>query len=68
MLIPLSREPAILAYHLGELTVSAKPGKLRRQLFQFYHLGKHLMKPSDYYEILLCKILYFVGDTGLLED
>jgi hypothetical protein len=32
-LIPLSREPAVLAYHLGELTVSANPGMLRRLLF-----------------------------------
>jgi hypothetical protein len=31
-LIPLSREPAVLAYHLRELTVSANPGKLRRHL------------------------------------
>jgi hypothetical protein len=31
-LIPLSREPVVLIYHLGELTVSANPGKLRRQL------------------------------------
>jgi hypothetical protein len=31
-LIPLSSEPVILVYHLGELTVSARPGKLRRQL------------------------------------
>jgi hypothetical protein len=31
-LILLSREPAVLAYHLGELTVSAYPGNLRRQL------------------------------------
>jgi hypothetical protein len=30
-LILLSSEPAVLAYHLGELTVSANPGKLRRQ-------------------------------------
>jgi hypothetical protein len=31
-LIPLSRDPAVLAYHLGELTVSAYPTMLRRQL------------------------------------
>jgi hypothetical protein len=30
-LIILSREPAVLAYHPGKLTVSANPGKLRRQ-------------------------------------
>jgi hypothetical protein len=29
-MIILSREPAVLAYHPGELTVSANPGKLRR--------------------------------------
>jgi hypothetical protein len=29
-LIPVSRKPAVLAYHLGELTLSANPGKLRR--------------------------------------
>jgi hypothetical protein len=32
-LILLSREPAVLGYHLGELTVSVNSGKLRRQLF-----------------------------------
>jgi hypothetical protein len=32
-LIPLRRKPAVLAYHLGELMVSANPGKLRRKLF-----------------------------------
>jgi hypothetical protein len=32
-LILLSREPAVLAYHLGELTVSANLGMLRRQLW-----------------------------------
>jgi hypothetical protein len=26
----------------------------------FRHLGKHFMKPSDYHDILLCMILYFV--------
>jgi hypothetical protein len=33
MLIPLERKPAVLAYHLGELTVSANTGKLKRQVF-----------------------------------
>jgi hypothetical protein len=33
-LIPLSREPAVLANHLEELTVSANSGMLRRQLFR----------------------------------
>jgi hypothetical protein len=28
--------------------------------FRFHHVGKHFMEPSDYDEILLCKILYFV--------
>jgi hypothetical protein len=32
-LIPLRREIAVLAYHLGEMTVSANPGMLRRQFF-----------------------------------
>jgi hypothetical protein len=31
-LILLSRELAVLAYHLRELTISANLGKLRRQL------------------------------------
>jgi hypothetical protein len=31
-LIILGREPAVLAYHLGELAVAANLGKLRRQL------------------------------------
>jgi hypothetical protein len=36
-LILLSREAAGLAYHPRELTVSADPGKLIRQLFLFSH-------------------------------
>jgi hypothetical protein len=31
-------------------------------------LGKHFMEPSDHEKIPLCKILYFVGDTGLLSE
>jgi hypothetical protein len=31
-------------------------------------LGKHVMERSDYDEIPLCKILYFVGGTGLLAE
>jgi hypothetical protein len=36
-LILFIRKPAVLAYHLGELTVSANPGKLKRQLFLISH-------------------------------
>jgi hypothetical protein len=35
---------------------------------RFCSLGKHLMEPSDFEEILLCKILYFVRGTGLLAE
>jgi hypothetical protein len=35
---------------------------------RFHHLGKHVMKPGDLYEILLRKIPYFMGGTGLLAD
>jgi hypothetical protein len=31
-------------------------------------LGKHFMKPSNYGEILLCEILYFIRGTGLLLE
>jgi hypothetical protein len=34
--ISLSREPAVLAYHLGEL-ISASPGKMRKQLGEGTH-------------------------------
>jgi len=34
--------------------------------FKFRRLGKHFKNPSDYDEIPLCKILYFVRGTGLL--
>jgi hypothetical protein len=33
---------------------------------RFLRLEKHFMGPSDYDEIPLCKILYFVRSTGLL--
>jgi hypothetical protein len=32
------------------------------------NLGKYFMKPGDYCEILLCKILYFMRITKLLAD
>jgi hypothetical protein len=34
----------------------------------FCHLGTYLKKPGDYCEILLCKILYFVGGMGQLAE
>jgi hypothetical protein len=36
--------------------------------FKFCCLGKYFMEPSDYDEILLCKVLYFVKDMGLLAE
>jgi hypothetical protein len=37
--------------------------------FKFRRLGKlFFMEPSDYDDILLCKILYFVRGTGLLAE
>jgi hypothetical protein len=35
---------------------------------RFRRLGIHFMESSDYDEIPLCKILYFVRDTGLLAE
>jgi hypothetical protein len=35
---------------------------------KFCHLRKHFMEPSDYDEIPLCKILYFVRGMGLLAE
>jgi hypothetical protein len=34
----------------------------------FSSLGKHFMERSDYYEIVLRKILHFVRGTGLLAE
>jgi hypothetical protein len=31
-------------------------------------IGKHFMEPSDYDEIPLCKIMYFVRGAGLLAE
>jgi hypothetical protein len=46
-LIPLSREPAVLAYHLGELMASAKPGMVKRQVFHRQtSYGKHEVSGS----------------------
>jgi hypothetical protein len=36
--------------------------------FRFFRLGKHFMEPSDYDEIPLCEILYFVRGTELLAN
>jgi hypothetical protein len=33
---------------------------------RFRHVGRYFMRPGDYHEIPLCKILYFAVDTGLL--
>jgi hypothetical protein len=35
---------------------------------RFCHLGKHFMEPSDYDEILLRMILYFVGGVEPLGE
>jgi hypothetical protein len=35
---------------------------------RFRRLGKYFMEPSDYNDISLCKILYFVRRTGLLAE
>jgi hypothetical protein len=37
---------------------------------KFHHLEMHFKKPSDYNEIPLCKILYFIkryGTTGRIK-
>jgi hypothetical protein len=44
-LVLLSREPAVLAYHLRKLIVSANPGKLRRQLGRRVHQLRNLPLP-----------------------
>jgi hypothetical protein len=36
--------------------------------FKFHRLSNIFMEPSNYDEILLCKILYFVRGTGLLAE
>jgi hypothetical protein len=36
--------------------------------FRFHLSGKHFMEPSDYDEIPLCKVLYFVRSMGLLAE
>jgi hypothetical protein len=36
--------------------------------FKFYRSGKHFMGLSDYGEIPLCNILYFVRGMGLLAE
>jgi hypothetical protein len=35
---------------------------------QFRHLGRHFLKPGDYHEIPLSRILYPAVGTGLLAD
>jgi hypothetical protein len=34
----------------------------------FRHLGKDFMQPSEHDKIPLCKVLYFVGCTGLIAE
>jgi hypothetical protein len=36
--------------------------------FKFRRLGEHFCERSDYEEILLCKILYFIRGAGLLAE
>jgi hypothetical protein len=36
--------------------------------FRLRRLGNIFMEPSDYDEIPLCKIMYFVRGTGLLAE
>jgi hypothetical protein len=36
--------------------------------FKFRLFGKHFTKPSDYDEIPLCKIMYFIRSTELLAE
>jgi hypothetical protein len=45
-------------------------GKMAKALaeFKFRRSGNMFMEPSDYYEIPLCKILYFVRGMGLLAE
>jgi hypothetical protein len=33
-----------------------------------HHLDKHFMEPNNHGKILLCKILYFIGGTGLMVE
>jgi hypothetical protein len=35
---------------------------------RFYLLGKHVVEASDYDEIQLCKMLYFICGMGLLAE
>jgi hypothetical protein len=35
---------------------------------RYCHLGKHFMKPSDHDKIPLCKMMYFVGGTGIAVE
>jgi hypothetical protein len=45
-------------------------GKMTKTLceFKLRRLGKHFTEPSDYVEIPLRKVVYFVRGTGLLAE
>jgi hypothetical protein len=35
---------------------------------QFHHLGQFFMKPGDYYDAPISKVLQFVQSAGLIKD
>jgi hypothetical protein len=34
---------------------------------RFCHLGKFFMEPSDFYDALISKVLYFIRSVGVIE-